>query len=126
MKGGVMTHDELADKVRELERQLAHARRERDKLENELSGHGGRTVEGTMKGPRSRASFMLAFRPSPTFSAIQRLRRQRVPQKSTQSYCVRGPPRAECRGDPASPPKRRKSIPRRVKKTAFPTDPSLS
>jgi hypothetical protein len=30
MKGGVMTHDELADKVRELERQLAHAQRERD------------------------------------------------------------------------------------------------
>ena len=25
-----MTHDEMADKVRELERQLAHARRERD------------------------------------------------------------------------------------------------
>ena len=25
-----MTHDELADKVRELERQLAHAQRERD------------------------------------------------------------------------------------------------
>jgi prefoldin subunit 5 len=30
MKGGVMTHDEMADKVRELERQLAHAQRERD------------------------------------------------------------------------------------------------
>jgi len=25
-----MTHDEMADKVRELERQLAHAQRERD------------------------------------------------------------------------------------------------
>jgi hypothetical protein len=30
MKGGVMTHDEMADTVRELERQLAHAQRERD------------------------------------------------------------------------------------------------
>ena len=46
-----MTHDELADRVRELERQLAHAQRERDQWKGELSGHGGRTVQGTRPTP---------------------------------------------------------------------------
>ena len=46
-----MTHDESGDKVLELERQLAHAQRERDQWKGELSGHGGRTVEGTRPTP---------------------------------------------------------------------------